>query len=154
MLCPEVQTFCTNQRHKSQDKNGRVGDTDFRNHVKTGVARLGGVEGVIVIIPDANEDIAANITASLEEDTDFYCVDDFSPAILFNKDFQANFVKSGSLNISNKFSTSFVEQRISLQNKILNLSIFNSNLNMYVMFCKRIVNSLIKFIKASFGRIL
>ena len=131
MLCPEVQTFCTNQRHKCQDKEGRVGD-------KTGVARLGGVEGVIVIIPDANEDIAANITASLEEDTDFYCVDDFSPAILFNKDFQANFVKSGSLNISNKFSTSFVEQRISLQNKILNLSIFNSNLNTYVMFWKRI----------------
>ena len=129
MLCPEVQNFSTNQRHRRQDKKGRVGDTDFRNHVKNGVGRLGGVQGVNVVIPTADEDVTANITAVLEDDTDYYCVEDFCPAVLFNKDFQANFIKSGSLNIINKFNSSFVEQRINLQNKYLNLSIFNNTLN-------------------------
>ena len=129
MLCPKAQTFRPNQRHRRQDKKGRVGDTDFRNHVRNGVGRLGGVEGVNVIIPTADEDVIANVAAILEDDTDYYCVNDFSPAVLFNKDFQANFVKSGSLNIVNKFSSNYVEQRIHLQNNHLNLSIFNNALN-------------------------
>ena len=49
MLCPDVDNFRTNQRHRSRVKSGKVGDTSLKEEVAASVARLGAVRGVAVV---------------------------------------------------------------------------------------------------------
>jgi len=126
MLCPEVQNFQTNLRHRVTEKNGRIGDSNYKSELRTSITDLGVVTGVVVSVPGTGCDNLRNIINVLQEDTEFYSVSDFSPAVLFNKEFLHNFVQSGSLFMVNKHKNTqcgYVEECIYLSNKNLNLTL-------------------------------
>ena len=126
MLCPEVNNFSTNQRSRVTVKSGKVGDNTFKTEVKSCLGSIVGVRGVSVIVPHASQEAANKVISTLQDDTEYYVVHDFSPAVLFNKDFLHNFVNSGNLCILNIHNgCQFIEQRLEVHNKTLHLSLFN-----------------------------
>ena len=133
MICPEVDNFSCNTKYHSRVRRGRTGDKDYKQELRSQVERAGPVESVTVTLPSVDNREALNIISNvLQQDTQHYHVLDFTPAILFNKEFQHNFIKSGSLTIINRDTGhSFVEQKISLHQKTLNLSIQSREINLY-----------------------
>jgi len=126
MLCPEVENFQTNTRHRATDKSGRIGDLNYKSELRSSIIDLGVITGAVMTVPGTNCDNLKNIKGVLQEDTEYYSMTDFSPAILFNKEFIQNFVLSGSLCIVNKHKNAqcgFVEESIYLSNKILSISL-------------------------------
>ena len=130
MLCPDVDNFRTNQRHRSRVKSGKVADTSLKEEVVASVARLGAVRGVAVVLPspDPAPDpaLASSVAALLGRDTQHYAVADFSPGLVFSRDFVSNFLCTGSLHIVTPRDHG---PRVSLYNKVLHLTI-PSDLNM------------------------
>ena len=126
MLCPDVDNFRTNQRHRSRVKSGKVGDTSLKEEAVASVARLGAVRGVAVVLPSPDPALASSVAALLGRDTQHYAVADFSPGLVFSRDFGTTFLKTGSLHIVTPRDHG---PRVSLNNKVLHLSI-PSDLNM------------------------
>ena len=125
MLCPEVNNFQTNQRNRESIKSGKIGDNTFKTGLKSSLGSLGGGRGVSVIVPHASNDATNKLVKTLQDDTEYYVVKDFSPAILFNKDFLHNFVMSGNLCVVKMHNgCQYVEQSLEIHNKTLVLSLF------------------------------
>merc|ERR1719397_286470 len=60
----------------------------------------------------------------LEEDTEYYTVEDFDPSVIFTSEFLVNFVRSGELVIlSDQQRGPYVQESLSLYNKELQLSL-------------------------------
>ena len=135
MECPDIHKFLTNKRHRSQVRAGKIGDPVFKDTVRSDLMRLGGVTGLCLVLPPSSEQppdsLASHLTSLLEDDTQYYEVRDFCPAVMFSKEFLVNFVNSGTLNILSQNDRGFVVQEsLNFHNKTLNISLFHRNVNM------------------------
>ena len=137
MECPDIHKFLTNKRHRSHVRAGKIGDPGFKDSVRSDLQRLGGVTGLSLVLPLTSEQppgadsLASHLASLLEEDTQYYEVRDFCPAVMFNKEFLANFVNTGTLSILSKNNRGcFVQESLSFHNKTLNISLFPNNINM------------------------
>ena len=135
MECPDIHKFPTNKRHRSQVRAGKIGDPGFKDTVRSDLLRLGGVTGLCLVLPPASEQppdsLASHLASLLEEDTQYYDVRDFCPAVMFSKEFVANFVNTGALSILSQNDRGFVVQEsLNFHNKTLNISLFHKNVNM------------------------
>ena len=103
MECPDIHKFLTNKRHRSHVRAGKIGDPVFKDTVRSDLLRLGGVTGLCLVLPPSSEQppdrLASHLTSLLEDDTSYYEVRDFCPAVMFSKEFLLNFVNTGTLNI-------------------------------------------------------
>ena len=135
MECPEVMRFQTNDRQISSLKSGKVGEPEFRHNVRSQLDRLGGVTGVTVVLPSTQQGGEASEAISrvrnlLEENTVCYSVQHFEPAVIFSKEFLVNFVSSGELVILSDQRGPYLEERLCLHNKHLQLSLIKRNHNL------------------------
>ena len=129
MECPEVRIFKTNERQSSSVKTGRVGDADLKQTIKSSLSKLGGITGVTVVLPSeepgvmSDSEAVREVRRMLEEDTEYYAVEDFDPSVLFDKEFLVNFVDSGDLVILTDRPGRYVEEQIIFHNQQLGLSL-------------------------------
>ena len=138
MECPDIHKFPTNKRHRSRVKFGKIGDSGFKNDVRSEMLRLGGVTGLSLTLPSSSQppegdSLASHLTSVLKDDTQYYEVMDFCPALIFRKEFVSNFVNTGSLSIlshTHLDSQSYVLESLSFHDKTLNISILHRNVNM------------------------
>ena len=136
MECPEVRKFSTNEKQSCWVTTGRVGDSDLKQRVKSSLGRLGGITGVTVVLPSeepegmSGSDTVREVRRMLEEDTEYYSVEDFDPSVLFDKEFLANFVDSGDLVIVTDCQGRYVEEEINFHNQQLSLSLMEGKHNL------------------------
>ena len=138
MECPDIHKFLTNTRHRSHVRAGKIGDPDFKEGVRADLGRLGGLTGVRLVLPLTSDQprggadsLTSHLTSVLEEDTQYYEIRDFCPAVMFSKEFLANFVNIGTLSIVSQNDRGFlVQESLSFHNKTLNISLFPNNVNM------------------------
>ena len=138
MECPDIHKFLTNTRHRSHVRAGKIGDPGFKEGVRSDLQRLGGLTGLSLVLPLASDQprgaadsLASHLTSVLEEDTMYYEVRDFCPAVMFSKEFLTNFVNIGTLSIISQNDRGFlVQESISFHNKTLNISLFHHNVDM------------------------
>ena len=136
MECPEVGRFKTNEKQSSSVKTGRVGDADLKETIKSSLTKLGGITGVTVVLPSedpggmSESDTVREVRRMLEEDTEYYSVEDFDPSVLFDKEFLVNFVDSGDLSILTDRPGRYVEEEISFHNHQLCLSLIEDKHNL------------------------
>ena len=136
MECPEVRKFSTNEKQSCSVTTGRVGDSDLKQRVKSSLGRLGGITGVTVVLPCEGRGVmpgsntVRELRSMLEEDTEYYSVEDFDPSVLFDKEFLVNFVDSGELVILTDRSGSYVEEEINFHNHQLSLSLIEGKHNL------------------------
>ena len=138
MECPEVGRFKTNEKQSWSVKTGRVGDAEagLRQTIKTSLDKLGGITGVTVVLPSeepggmSGRDTVREVRRMLEEDTEYYSVEDFDPSVLFDKEFLVNFVDSGDLAILTDRPGRYVEEEINFHNHQLSLSLIEGKHNL------------------------
>ena len=133
MECPDIHKFLTNTRHRSHVRAGKIGDPGFKESVRSDILRLGGVTGLSLVLPPAlgAESLASHLASALEEDTQYYEVRDFRPALMFSKEFRANFVNIGTLSVLSQNDGGFlVQESLSFHNKTLNISLLHKNVNL------------------------
>ena len=136
MECPEVGRFKTNEKQSCSVKTGRVGDADLKETMKSSLRKLGGITGVTVVLPSeepegmSGSDTVREVRRMLEEDTEYYSVEDFDPSVLFDKEFLANFVDSGDLVIVTDRQGRYVEEEINFHNQELSLSLMEGKHNL------------------------
>ena len=139
MECPEVGGFKTNVKQSWSVKTGLVGEAGeagLKQTIKTSLDKLGGITGVTVVLPSevsggmSGSDTVREVRRMLEEDTEYYSVEDFDPSVLFDKEFLVNFVDSGELVILTDRSGSYVEEEINFHNHQLSLSLIEGKHNL------------------------
>ena len=132
MECPEVGRFKTNEKQSCSVQTGRVGDADLKQRIKSSLSRLGGITGVTVVLPCEESGVTVGsetvraVRNMLEEDTEYYLVEDFDPSVLFDKEFLVNFVDSGDLTILTDRPGRYVEEEIHFHNHQLSLSLMEA----------------------------
>ena len=136
MECPEVRRFKTNEKQSCSVTTGRVGDADLKQRVKSSLSRLGGITGVTMVLPSEEPAVTGGsktvreVRNMLEEDTEYYLVEDFDPSVLFDKEFLVNFVDSGDLVILTDRPGRYVEEEITFHNQQLSLNLIEGKHNL------------------------
>ena len=136
MECPEVRRFQTNERQSCSVKTGRVGDADLKQTLNSSLSSLGGITGVTVVLPSQEPGVMSGgqtvreVRRMLEEDTEYYSVEDFDPSVLFDKEFLVNFVDSGDLVILTDSSGNYVEEQVTFHNHQVSLSLIEGKHNL------------------------
>ena len=79
----------------------------------------------------AGSEAVMEVRRMLEEDTEYYSVEDFDPSVLFDKEFLVNFVDSGDLTILTDHRPGrYVEEQINFHNQQLSLSLIEAKHNL------------------------